>query len=126
MVWGIIKRHYDANIGRDGNFGEAMMRAIFGEALDRVTQEIWQACCEHTEKKILEDYEREVGPLGDRAEDMSLVIDLGDDEGDDDEDEDDWESDPDDPDDPASVGKGNSRKSLFPESVGLLFVCVLW
>lgn len=61
LVWGITKRYYDKHVGRDNDFSEESTFKIWDEALAQVTPEIWSDCVAHVEKRILEDYEKEIG-----------------------------------------------------------------
>ncbi|XP_028982274.1 uncharacterized protein LOC107042702 [Diachasma alloeum] len=61
MIWSLVKRYFDTHVGRDNDFSEANTRKIWAEALVSITPEQWRTCCEHAERRILEDYAREVG-----------------------------------------------------------------
>lgn len=59
LVWGICKEYYDKHIGKDGFSDEAVL-AMWNEALSQVSSSIWSNCVNHTNKLILETYDREV------------------------------------------------------------------
>lgn len=60
LVWGLAKRYYDKHVGRDNDYTEKMARIIWNEALAQITPEVWEKCCKKIEKRIREDYQREV------------------------------------------------------------------
>lgn len=58
MIWAHAKAYYDKHIGRDG-YGEDKVCAMWKEALEQCTKEVWGNCVRHTEKIIKEWYDRE-------------------------------------------------------------------
>lgn len=85
LIWGIVKNYYNKHVGRDGTGRECSL-AMWQEALDQITPEIWNNCVQHTEEIIATWWERE--RLLDRQEVAPLIINLGEDA---DEDSDPWE-----------------------------------
>ncbi|KAK3920113.1 LOW QUALITY PROTEIN: Sentrin-specific protease 3 [Frankliniella fusca] len=57
LVWGLVKRYFDAHIGRNHDYSEKMMLTIFEEALATVTRKYGR---ESIEKRIVEAYETEL------------------------------------------------------------------
>lgn len=57
LVWAQCKQYYDKHIGRDGNSDENVL-ALWGESLQQVTPNQWKNYVAHTNKVILEWYEK--------------------------------------------------------------------
>lgn len=57
MIWAKAKTYYNQHIGRDG-YGDDKVAQMWEEALQAADQ-IWDNCVEHTEKIIMEWYNRE-------------------------------------------------------------------
>lgn len=60
MVWGLVKRNFDANIGKNFDYSDAAVRKCFQDSLATITPEIWQNCFKLIVARIKEDYQREV------------------------------------------------------------------
>ena len=76
LIWAHAKQYYDTNIGRDG-YGDDKVIAMWTEALDQCTPEVWENCVRHTEDLIRNWYERE------KILDVTvneLIINVGDDD----------------------------------------------
>ena len=91
LVWGLVKRYFDAHVGRNQDYSEKMMKTIFKEALDQVTPAVWKNVCDKVEAKIIAAYEAELGSDEGHDEGFRMVISLSGDDSDDDDD-DDWET----------------------------------
>ena len=57
LVWGQCKQYYHKHIGRDGNSNESVL-ALWAESLQQVTLNQWKNYVVHTNKIILEWYEK--------------------------------------------------------------------
>lgn len=56
LVWGITKRDFDDNVGLNHKYDEESTRRTWENALSKVTPHVWEKCCQHAEKIILNDY----------------------------------------------------------------------
>ena len=88
LAWGLVKRYFDAHVGRNQDYSNEMMIQIFQEALDTVTPEVWSNICDKVEKKIKEAWELEIQR---DEEDFQMIIKVGGDSDDEDDEEEDGE-----------------------------------
>lgn len=58
MIWAHAKTYYNKHIGRNG-YGDNNVIAMWDEALQQCTPELWKDCVCHTEELIKKWYERE-------------------------------------------------------------------
>lgn len=80
LVWSKAKRYFDAHVGRNNDFSLKQTDEIWAEALESVTPQIWRACCDHTDRRILQDYEREVSDDTEHSYQLHIVCDSDDEE----------------------------------------------
>ncbi|XP_015119654.2 uncharacterized protein LOC107042917 [Diachasma alloeum] len=81
MIWSQAKRYYDAHVGRNNDFSLAQTDEIWAEALESAATG-WRKCCELTEKRILQDYRREVSDDSEDSYQIHIICDEEDDEKD--------------------------------------------
>lgn len=80
LVWGIVKAHFEANVGRCGDSEEAMMR-VWEEALDSITPSVWANCVRHTDDLIEACFKSECQfETPDQTDYSQFKISLGDDD----------------------------------------------
>nr|CAD7401485.1 unnamed protein product [Timema poppensis] len=80
LVWANCKGYYKKHTGRNNKFDDAAVRALWQEALARVTPKSWSKNVDHTEKIINDDWTREMKM--DASETQSFIIQLGNNESD--------------------------------------------
>lgn len=90
LVWGLVKRYFDAHVGRDNDYSHKAMIKFFHEALDTVTPAVWARICDKVEKRIFDAYDAEV--LVDDNFQMIISLEGDDDDDSDDEGDDEWET----------------------------------
>nr|CAD7430389.1 unnamed protein product [Timema monikensis] len=84
LVWANCKGYYKKHTGRN-KFDVAAVKALWQEALARVTPESWSKNVDHTEKIINDDRAREINM--DASETQPFIIQIGNNESDSDDDE---------------------------------------
>nr|CAD7434138.1 unnamed protein product [Timema monikensis] len=85
LVWANCKGYYKKHTGRNNKFDDAAVRALWQEALARVTPESWSKNVDHTEKIINDDWAREMKM--DASETQPFIIQLDNNESDSDDEE---------------------------------------
>lgn len=78
-IWGITKSYYTNHVGKDGSSSEKSL-AVWKEALQKITPEVWANTIRHTEDEIQRWWNREVG--FDREDIAPVIINLEGDESD--------------------------------------------
>ena len=91
LVWGLVKRYYDAHVGRGHDYSEEMMKTIFKEASSQITPQVWSNVCAKIESRIISAFETELGNDEGHNEDFRIIISLADDDDDEEEEDDDNE-----------------------------------
>ena len=84
LAWGLVKRYFEAHVGRNQDYSVESMIKIFEEALATVTPQVWSNICDKVEKKILEAYDAEIA--NEDNEGFKMIINIGEDSDDEDED----------------------------------------
>lgn len=82
LIWGLTKTYYNKHAGRDGTGADKAL-AMWEEALNTITPDIWTNTIGHTETIIRQWWEREL--LFDRDEVAPLIINIQNDDSDSDD-----------------------------------------
>lgn len=73
-IWGIAKNYYRDHVGSDGSSREKSL-AVWREALQKITPQMWANTVRHTEEEIQRWWDREVG--FDKGDIAPVIINLG-------------------------------------------------